>query len=96
VPKSRGQTFVEAVLSENDPTIAERVLLEEVGATLDALDDPQLGDAAKRQHRLILSRLLGQLDIHDDEDELAPRAVGGKSIRGKRAANIRWNRERAS
>ncbi|HEY2943434.1 MAG TPA: hypothetical protein VGN09_13455 [Vicinamibacteria bacterium] len=92
---SRGSDFIKAVLAEHEPTIAERVLLEEVGATLDALADPSLGDTAKRQHRLILSRLLGQLDIRGEGDE-APKFVDGVSIRAKRASDIRWRREKAA
>jgi hypothetical protein len=91
---SRGSDFIKAVLAEHEPTIAERVLLEEVGATLDALTDPELGDTAKRQHRLILSRLLAQLDIRGEDDEKV--FVDGVSVRAQRASNIRWRREKAA
>lgn len=88
---TRGQRYVTAILAEFEPTATERILLDEVAATLDLLEHAErLTKPEARQQRMILSRLTAQLDI--DRPPAAPASVGGKSIRGRRAAEIRWSR----
>lgn len=50
---------------------------------------PAVGEA--RQQQLVLGRLLGQLDLPDEEDgQVVPSSA---SLRGRKAAEARWRRE---
>jgi hypothetical protein len=90
---SRGEQFRQDVLAEFDGLRPdERIILDEVCRTIDVLDDPLLSIVEQRLHRMVLSRLIGQLGLTDGPDE--PPSMSGPSVRGRRAAKIRWDREK--
>jgi cytidylate kinase len=93
--ETRGQRFAREIAERFDLTLTEQAILDEVAATLDALADSKLGDAARRQHRLILSRLLAQLNL-DAADAQRPTFTDGKSRRAQAASLARWGRREAS
>jgi hypothetical protein len=90
--RRRSTAFRRAVLEAWELSPSERVLLDEICATLDALDRGDLTPAQARQERLALCRLLGALGL--DEPTAGPGVADGKSIRGRRAAEARWRRAR--
>lgn len=71
----------------------EELLLAEIASTIDQLDAlPASEVAERRQQRLVLSRLLGQLNLPEQKDQPS---ISGPSVRGRRAAEARWRRESA-
>ncbi|MCB0862612.1 MAG: hypothetical protein KDB66_05290 [Solirubrobacterales bacterium] len=58
------------------------------GSRGQAVLNPAVAEA--RQGRLALSRLLGQLHLPDDDEK----PVTAASLRGKRAADVRWDLQR--
>lgn len=91
---TRGETWraeVEELYELQNP--AEQLLVAECAATIDAVDAaPNL--AEKRQQRVLLSRLLGQLNLPALDGTTDRPAMDGRSVRSRRASNIRWQRER--
>jgi len=89
---TRGERFKAKVLEKYDLGLAETVLLDEIAATLDVLDDVTLGDTAKRQNRVVLSRLLAQIALADESGQ--PTMLTGTAMRAQRASQERWRREK--
>jgi hypothetical protein len=89
---TRGQTFAAAARRELELNLAERLILDEIAAVIDHIDTlPESPE--KRQQRILLSRLIYQLNV-------PPESSGGEVIRpastahkATRAARARWNKE---
>jgi hypothetical protein len=88
--KSRGQRWRDEMLAGYEWRPDERLILEEAAATVDAIDQAT-AVVEKRQQRLLLSRLVGQLAVPDGDGRPS---MDGKSVRGRRASEARWRRER--
>ncbi len=91
---SRGAALWIAATAEWEFDPFEVELLREACATVNDID--ALAASAyveRRQQRLVLSRLLGQLALPTDDGK-PPR--DGKSVRGRAAAEARWRRRNAS
>jgi len=87
--KPRGRRFFDAITTEFDPSPSESELLLEAARTIDLLEllaadeDPRAIREA-RQQRLVLGRLLAQLQIPAD------RIDSPTSVRARHAAESRW------
>jgi hypothetical protein len=89
--QSRGAQFREDVLADYDLGTSERLLLDEAAAVIDEIDALPAGQIVeRRQQRMLLSRLIGQLAEPDAKGDSGP--VDGKVLRGRRAAEARWKR----
>jgi hypothetical protein len=87
--ETRGTRFAREVRAAYELSLAEEVLLDEAAEVIDILATAlPVGEA--RQQRLLLSRLLGQLNLTLDDEPAKP--MDGKSVRGRRAAQARWAR----
>lgn len=95
---TRGAKFREDVLEEFELTSAERVILDEVVRTLDTIDSlPADAVAEQRAQRVVLSRLLGQLNLPTSNASAEPKpSMSGKSVRARAAAKARWSRQAAN
>jgi hypothetical protein len=91
---TRGEKFKADVLAKWDLRPDELAVLDEIAKTLDILDDPGISITEQRQHRLVLSRLLGLLALTDGPQEKL--SMSGKSVRARRASEARWRREQAA
>jgi len=93
VALTRGQLFRRRVRRDHELTPAEDLLLDEVAEVIDTIDAlPPTQATERRLQRVLLSRLLGQLALPTDDG--SPQVLSPASSRGKRAADIRWKRER--
>jgi hypothetical protein len=86
--KTRGTKFRDALLDEYDFRTDELLLLDEIAAVIDTIDRTKEVQEC-RQQRLLLSRLLGQLGVPNDDGKAT---MNGKTVRGRRANLIRQNR----
>lgn len=91
---TRGQRFRTQVKREHDGlNLSETVLLDEIVGVMDTIDGLPAGQVTeKRQQRILLSRLLGQLALPADDGE--PEVLSQASLRGKRAAEAKWRKEK--
>jgi hypothetical protein len=93
--KTRSEKFREQVLAEHELRPDEMLILDEVCSTLDALDKlPEDAFVEARQNRIVLARLIAQLGFTDPSEGESAADDPAASARGRRAANIRWDRAR--
>lgn len=88
--KRRGAAFWRHITSEFDPSAPELELLLEVCRTIDVVEalagsDDLRSLAELRQQRLVLGRLLAQLQIPGDQAIESP-----TTIQARKAAQARW------
>lgn len=89
---SRGETFAASVRDEFTLNQAESILVDEVAAVLDVIDEmPASRVTELRQQRILLSRLLSQLALPESGGD-APRPKS-TSTKARKAARARWNKE---
>jgi hypothetical protein len=91
---TRGGRFAAAVREEFDLSTAEELLLDELA---DAIDERAKAktDASRRGWAVIVSRLLGQLNLPTADGATAP-TMDGKSRRAQAASQARWRREKGA
>jgi hypothetical protein len=91
--QTAGQRFAAKVRDEYDLGVAEELLLDELA---DAIDERRkaTGDVARRGWAVIISRLVGQLNLPDLDTGSTSVAMSGTSRRAQRASVARWRREK--
>jgi hypothetical protein len=105
---TRGSEFYLRTIQTRYVDDAQGILLEEVCRTIDLIDmlaertatDPK-AVAEIRQHRLVLGRLLAQLNLGPEYDIATGQVIGGgtgvistTSARARHAAQARWAEHR--
>jgi hypothetical protein len=91
----RGERRWKALTEAADFDELEIELLAEFCAVLDEIDAlPPTAVVERRQQRLVLSRLAGQLALPGEDGSRG--RVDGYSVRGRRAALVRWRGSDAS
>ena len=89
----RSQRFRKDALDAAEFDANELVLLDEACAVIDEIEGlPASAIVERRQQRALLSKLLGMIPLPHDADD--PGIPAGLSVRGRRAANARWRKER--
>ena len=90
---SRGALFRRRVLRDHDLNLSEMELLTEVAGILDLLEAGGLAVSEQRQQRTLLSKLIAQLQLPDDEG--APQVPTPTRLRGQAAARAKWDQAHA-
>jgi hypothetical protein len=96
MPSKRANDFRKHVLGTYDLSPPELILLDEVCRVITTIDEivakPKYSKVEVRQQQTTLGRLLGQLHLPDaDGADLTPSPA---TLRGRRAAQARWDRVR--
>ncbi|MEX1264953.1 MAG: hypothetical protein WEE66_13650 [Actinomycetota bacterium] len=89
---SRSEQFRADIEGAYDLDAPERITLDELCRAIDVIDrlDPVADVVEIRMQQMVWSRLYGQLNLPEADGTM----LAASSSRGKRAADIRWKRER--
>jgi hypothetical protein len=89
---TRGERFAKAVRDDfdlGDP--GSELLLDEIAAVVDTIDRlPTDAITERRQQRLLLSRLVGQLALPNPDDDTPGEPP--RSVHARKAAAARWGK----